>query len=347
MWDFPSGCEYSYNDHALCLRTILMNKLIQSLVVFFITIVLVVIGAEFYYRSVNQEVLGNTASLSYQKWAKSHVQLNSWGFRDQERSLKKPNSDVYRVLLIGPSNIYGQAISNLEERLSEQLQNRLNQASAKPIEVINMGTMTMDTIGTSAMILMKMAEAGLEYDSVIVYYTWNTIRHIPEIAEAYNQAKASHYQASNPIDTSLKQHSYFYDWVSNVSKDKGFLIDGKTYNQWHLSFYQNQQYFPQHIAVLRYLNAITLAQKTKLYFLITPISYNEKERNEYASLTKNLMTELDKYNISYIDSTHIYDGIPEAEIPVSKYDGHNKSKFYSVMADLTAPQILKDINATN
>lgn len=321
-----------------------MNDLKKNLGVFALTVLLIIIGAELYYRFVNPKVLGNTGSLSYQKWSNQNVKLNSWGFRDKERTIKKENPNIKRILVIGPSNIYGQGVTNLEERLSERLEKKLNENSTTKYEVLNLGTMTLDTIGTSVVLLNNVIQAGLEFDAVVIYYAWNAIKHIPEIGQAYIQHKMSHYQEAKPnvIDQTLSKGSYLYDWVKNVSKDKSFKIDGKTYTEWHLSFYQNDQYFQKHIEALQSINDMVSKQNAKLYLLITAISYSEKERQQYASVREKFLDALRSSNIAYADATQIYNGIPELDIPVSKYDGHNKSKYYGDMVNILAPVVLQD-----
>ncbi len=320
-----------------------MNDLKKNLGVFLLTVLLIVIGAELYYRFVNPKVLGNTGSLSYTKWSLNNVKLNSWGFRDKERTIKKENPAIKRVLVIGPSNIYGQGVTNLEERLTERLERKLNASNSGQYEVINFGTMTLDPVGTSVVLLNNTIQAGLEFDYVVVYYAWNAIKHIPEIGQAYMKYKMSHYNEAkpNPLDQALSKSSYLYDWVKNVSKDKTFLIDGKTYTEWHLDYYNNDDYFRKHIEALKSINDMVSKHNAKLYLLIVPISYNEKEREKYAPIRNKLLSALQEANISYADATQIYNGIPEMEIPVSKYDGHNKSKYYENMVDILVPLIEK------
>jgi hypothetical protein len=278
------------------------------------------------------------------KWSQNNVQLNSWGFRDKERTIKKANPDIKRVLVIGPSNIYGQGVTNLEERLTERLEKKLNESSATKYEVINFGTMTLDCIGTSVVLINNAVQAGLDFDTVVVYYAWNAIKHIPEIGQAYIQQKMAHYQEAKPsaIDKALAKSSYLYDWVKNVSKDKGFKIDGKTYTEWHLDFYQDDNYFQKHIEALQSLNDMARQHNAKLYLLVTAISYSEKERQQYSKVQNKFLTALQAAAIPYVDVTQIYNGIPELEIPVSKYDGHNKSKYYGAMVDILAPLITQD-----
>jgi hypothetical protein len=326
-----------------------MNELKKNLGVFALTILLMVIGAELYYRFANPAVLGNTGSLSYVKWSQNNVKLNSWGFRDKERDLKRASPDIKRILVIGPSNIYGQGVTNLEERLTERLEKKLNESSTTKYEVINFGTMTLDCIGSSVVLINNAVQAGMDFDAVVIYYAWNAIKHIPEIGQAYIQHKMSHYQEAKPnaIDQALSKGSYLYDWVKNVSKDKSFKIDGKTYTEWHMDFYKNDNYFQKHVEALQSINNMVSQHNAKLYLLITAISYSEKEREQYSAVKDKLLATLKSSGISYADASQIYNGIPELEIPVSKYDGHNKSKYYGDMVNILAPLISSDFIQDN
>lgn len=314
--------------------------LIKNLLVFLVTAVLIFVGAEIYYRFLNPEVLGNTGSLSYTRWAKNNIKINSWGFRDIERSAKKSDPSIHRVLVIGPSNIFGQGISNLEERLSERLEKALNaNGSGTRFEVINCGTMTLDPISTGIQIINGFIKAGIEFDSVVFYYSWNNIKHIGDIAQRYMEHKQKHASANqaNSIAKMLAQNSYAYDWLSNVANDKGFLIEGKTYNDWHIGFYYQDAYYQEHLRVLQSIDQFLKQNGKSFYLLVTPVSYKEEERTKYQDLVVKFLNSLKESGISYADATNIYKGIPEMEIPVSKYDGHNKSKFYGDMVNLLLP----------
>lgn len=318
-----------------------MKTIVKNLAVILLTCLVVFVGTEIYYRWINPEILGNTGSLSYMRWAKANFKVNSWGFRDKERTINKSNSDIHRILVLGPSNIVGQGVTNIEERLSERLEKKLNESNPK-YEVINCGDMTLDPVGSMARILSSMINNKVEFDTVVFYYSWNAIKHIPDIQARYYQIKKSNEtkKQNNPIAQYLSKHSYAYDWLSNVSQDKKLLIEGKTYNEWHLGFYQQESYFMEHIKVLNSIDKALKQNNKKLILLLTPVSYNPDERAKYLAVDKIFKQALDVNSISYVDATKIYDGIPEKDIPVSKYDGHNKPKYYQNMVELLAPEIL-------
>jgi len=312
-----------------------MKEILKSLCIFLLTIVLVAAGAELYYRFFNKEVLGNTGSLSYQRWGQQTIKVNSWGFRDQERQLKKADPSVYRILLIGPSHVFGQGVSNVEERLSERLQKILTEKyPGRKFEVINMGTMTLDNVSTAFQLVNMANQSGMEYDSVVLYYAWNAIKHIPEISQRYAEFKKSQYQRNNPADAWLAKNSYAYDWLSNVMKDKNHTLDGKSYHDWHMDFYKQPAFYDLHIRVLKAFDTLVSSKGAKMVLLITPNNPNENIRKQYQGLVDQFKSDLDINGIIYADATNIYNGIPEMEIPVSKYDGHNKPKFYGDMAEI-------------
>jgi len=318
-----------------------MKTIVKNLAVILLTCLVVFVGTEIYYRWINPEILGNTGSLSYMRWAKANFKVNSWGFRDKERTINKSNPNIHRILVLGPSNIVGQGVTNIEERLSERLEKKLNESNPK-YEVINCGDMTLDPVGSMARILSSMINNKVEFDTVVFYYSWNAIKHIPDIQARYYQIKKSNEtkKRNNPLAQYLSKHSYAYDWLSNVSQDKKLLIEGKTYKEWHLGFYQQESYFMEHIKVLNSIDKALKQNNKKMILLLTPVSYNPDERAKYLAVVEVFKKAMDVNSISYVDASKIYDGIPEKDIPVSKYDGHNKPKYYQNMVELLAPEIL-------
>lgn len=305
------------------------------------TVLIFAFGAEIYYRYLNPEILGNTGSLSYKKWSKDHVKLNSWGFRDVERSARRLAGVDHRILMFGPSNVYGQGVTDLEQRITERLEKKLNENGSTAYEVINCGLMTLDTLGTAMSLTRQYYSRGMDFDSVVVYLPWNSIKFLEDILNEYKERKNAHYEVKkeNKIENFFKKNSYAYNWLSNVSKDKSYTPDEKSYVQWHLDHYKDKTKFYKYLSAIKGYNDALAKVGKKLFLLVVPISYNEEEREEYAEVEKIFFNSLSRMGIAYADVTDIFDGIPEAEIPVSKYDGHNKPKYYKNMVEILAPVI--------
>lgn len=318
-----------------------MKAIFKNLLVFVISFLVIAVFVEIYYRFLNPAVLGNTGSLSYTRWAKENIKMNSWGFRDKERTIKKANPNIFRVVVIGPSNVFGQAAKE-EERITEQLEAMLNQANlGRSFEVINMGTMTLDNVGTANEITNSLINGRVEFDAVVLYYAWNSIKNVPEILQKYISLKNSHYEPSGPsaVEEFLRKNSYAYDWLSTLSKDKTHTLEGKTYDDWHFDFYKQPQYESYHVQSLVGLNQKINNYGAKFYILAVPSSYNEENRKRYDPVVKKVLSDFLNSGLIVADATNIYNGIPEQEIPVSKFDGHNKSKFYTEMAKILIAKI--------
>jgi|GEM_PF-2023855 len=71
------------------------------------------------------------------RYDSTFIKVNSLGFRDRERFVKKPDS-VYRIIVLGGSNTYGFAVSN-EHAYPYIMEDKLNAQSPGRFEVWNAG----------------------------------------------------------------------------------------------------------------------------------------------------------------------------------------------------------------
>jgi lysophospholipase L1-like esterase len=113
------------------------SKLITNLLVLFTTITFLLITCEFGLRFFFRDITTTSDNSSYfaRKWKKNNLHLNSWGFREIEFPLAKPEG-LYRVAVIGDSFTYGQGIPE-EERFSNLLENYLSDKGY--YQVLNFG----------------------------------------------------------------------------------------------------------------------------------------------------------------------------------------------------------------
>jgi len=94
------------------------------------------------------------------------ISINSKGLRDVERSYEKPDG-TFRILMLGDSFVEGLQVGQ-DQTLPAQLETRLNQHSAVPVEVINAG---VSRYGTDNALLFLDGE-GLRYEPDLVIYTF-------------------------------------------------------------------------------------------------------------------------------------------------------------------------------
>jgi hypothetical protein len=117
-----------------------------------ITLVLVMVGAEYFVRFMFRDVTTTADNLSVfsKQWLKT-VRYNRWDFRERDFDLAK-RPGVYRIAVVGDSLTYGQGIPEAD-RFSNLLEKHLNHLNKGPYEVLNFGlpgAETRDELGVLA-----------------------------------------------------------------------------------------------------------------------------------------------------------------------------------------------------
>lgn len=121
------------------------DALLINLIILGITFIILLIVGEVTVRLVfrNITTTGDNTSYFAMRWNKRNVNLNSWGFREREFRLTKPD-DVYRLAVIGDSFTFGQGIAE-DDRFTNLLEKYLNKKN-KGYEVLNFGRPGAETI---------------------------------------------------------------------------------------------------------------------------------------------------------------------------------------------------------
>ncbi len=120
------------------------DTLLTNVCVFLTTIGVLVIVCEFTVRFVFRDISTTADNTSYfaRKWRNRHVRMNSFGFREREFDLVKPNG-TFRIVVIGDSFTFGQGIAE-NKRFTNLLGNYLNKYGN--YEVLNFGKAGTETI---------------------------------------------------------------------------------------------------------------------------------------------------------------------------------------------------------
>jgi hypothetical protein len=119
---------------------------LMGITVFGLSMLATLLAAEFVTRIVFHDIGTTADNTSYfaERWRQTHPSnLNHWGFREKEFSLKPP-SDTYRIAVVGDSFTYGQGIS-VKDRFSNILEQRLNGNGGR-YEVLNFGRPGTETV---------------------------------------------------------------------------------------------------------------------------------------------------------------------------------------------------------
>lgn len=98
------------------------------------------------------------------EFAKNTVTVNDFQNRDTQRTITKPD-DVYRIIVVGGSNVYGAALND-SETWPAQLEKALNEYGQRRFEVWNLGVSAY--VGRQMIAVAKAAVARYDPDLVII-----------------------------------------------------------------------------------------------------------------------------------------------------------------------------------
>jgi len=177
-----------------------------SLAFCFLSFVLIYSGFEAYFRYRFDE----SDSLGFlnvtQRWYGRHVVYNNFQYRDKDFTVQKKPGTV-RIGVIGDSNTFGYGIKNVNNRFSNILEDKLNNAGYK-VEVYNFGVPGLDT--WNEIIEYNKKDAIFKPDILIWQYFLNDV-------EATKSAGTIALQnAGNQISPLVKlisDHSVFFNYV--------------------------------------------------------------------------------------------------------------------------------------
>lgn len=110
-----------------------------------VTVAVLAVGAEVFLRFMYRDVTTTNDNLSYfsKHWLKT-VRYNRWGFRERDFDPNRPPR-TYRIAVIGDSLAFGQGIAE-DERFSNLIEKRLNQAGKGRYEVLNFALPGAETV---------------------------------------------------------------------------------------------------------------------------------------------------------------------------------------------------------
>ena len=130
-----------------CLGKKRASAVVVNLTLFVATTAFSLVISEFALRVIFRNITSTADNKSYfaQRWRQRSVSLNTWGFRERQFELIKPDH-IYRIAVIGDSFTFGQGIAE-KDRFTNLLEASLNQRTyGFRYEVLNFGKCGAETI---------------------------------------------------------------------------------------------------------------------------------------------------------------------------------------------------------
>ena len=237
------------------------QKLYLLAIFTFIILIFTFSAFEFYFRYVYDESDGLGFLKVNERWHKRHVVYNNYFFRDRDfNSIKRER--VVRIGVFGDSVAFGEGIKNVNNRFSNILEQKLQNAGFK-VEVYNLGSSGYDTEGE---IEQYQRVKQLNFDIIIWQYLLNDIQ---PLEKSTGTPIISQNSQTSKLVKFLSNRSYFLDfiyWRFSTRYQKTF----EQLKNADLAQYNNEPVFSQHQKQIADFVDSLKREKQKIIVVIFP-----------------------------------------------------------------------------
>lgn len=262
-----------------------------------------------------------------------NIKLSSYGFRDKEYSLEKPEN-TYRIMVLGDSFTLGWGVP-IEDVYSEVLEKILNEnIKGKKFEVINTALGNYNT----QMEFEMLKEKGIKFkpDMIIVGFYPND----PELTVKFNPSS---------ISTIIKRNSYayafFWDRITNI---KTKLKVGKKAGGY--TGYVHELYkigFEGRNIMENSLNGILDLSKRNnvgvVVVVVLPQFFGDLKNYEFKEVYPVVSDITSKKNIITIDMLPYFQSYEVKDVVISFEDAHPNKIGHSIIAKAIYEKIITKI----
>jgi len=269
---------------------------------------------------------------SSKAWGRRYERVNREGFRDVEHDLAaKPG--VRRLLLVGDSFTWGGGIKRTEDRLGEQLMNRL-QVTGQRWEVINAGkgdTHTLHHIGTVDRMLSYRPEV------VLLVYVFNDIDYIRPTYSRDSPLLASVFDRLRPFWICYN-NSYLFQEVFVRVRNIYYQLPGTALPD----PYQDPTVLSRHLDDLGSL--VRVASRTGALVRIVPfdnsIAGGLGGRLRYETFVRGAQER----GLPVWSLERVFDEYTIEDLVINDLDAHANETANRLVADEVAKRLLQELN---
>lgn len=266
---------------------------------------LIIIGEGFARaRAIFHSETQGFPTYSGELWYRKYVQLNSWGFRDKERTTETGN-EVRRILIVGDSFAFGVGVENPEGRFGEQLEERLRGALGR-WEVINASRADTHTLQHIEFLRLML---DFQPELAILIYTFNDIDYLARVTRG---------SALTGSDLSVGRVLFLNSYLIQelyVRARKTWLARG---NDVHSSPYDDEDLLKRHLTDLR--RFVSLANEHGAEVRIVPFSF-QSVQSQHTRYRRFVQLAMD-FDLPVCSLEGAFEGHSPEVLHVNKLDGH-------------------------
>jgi hypothetical protein len=263
---------------------------------------------------------------SSELWVRRYVKLNPEGFRDGPHAMAA-TPGTSRLLLVGDSVAFGWGIVRSEDRLGEQLAERLRAGTGRKWEVLNASwpdTNTLDHIG----FLERMMSYGP--DVVALLYVFNDINYLePVVDEARLMGRASAPSRFDPLWICY-QNFYAVQEVFVRARIAYYSMLGDDRSDPYL----NPALLARHFVDLARFQSI--ATRDGALFELIPINLESLRVPKLRERYRLFLRQARSTGLPTCSLDGAFDGFPFRDLTVNVVDNHPNERANRLAADAVA-----------
>lgn len=299
------------------LNYIKQNRMFQNITLLVSAFILFFLMGEIFLRlffssMINSEYGHGPGAANFMK----DINYNSWGYRDVEHTISKPN-DTFRVVIMGDSFTFGHGIKNPEDVYSRLLQEKLDRRYGYGnFEVINLAKGGYSTID-EVRILNDLA-LNLSPDVLVLGYYINDAEG-PGSRVGFEEIYAPTCLLPWKLGSMLYSRSYMYYFIESRIKD---LCTNPKVKDYHNHLYSDSNpFFKQHKILLGQFILTAGDNRIRVVVLNIP-ALQDFESYDFYFVNDYIENITASNNAAYIDLLPYFSVYDEDELRVSFMDGH-------------------------
>lgn len=310
--------------------------LLGNLLVFLFFASLAALAGEVYFRFCYDTTDAFTLTKTSQRWFKRHYHVNNLAVRDDHdyAATVQPPYDR-RISFIGDSFTAGHGIANIQDRFAERI-GRLH----PKWEIHVLARLGADT-GDELDYLRKLADAGYQFDQVVLVYCLNDIDDVvPEWTERYKKIN-QRLRRERPgflFEHSFLLNTLYYRWrILAFPEIRGYYQDDRA------------AYFgPPWQAQKKRLEAMRdLVRENGGHFLVVtfPFLHLLGPHYEFRDVHQRLDHFWQSIGVPQLDLLPVFAPYPPRRLTVNPHDAHPNEFASALAARAIAPFLEKQIRS--
>ncbi|GAB3167983.1 SGNH/GDSL hydrolase family protein [Telluribacter humicola] len=289
--------------------------ILANIVTFVVPLAVLLIFLEIVFMYVPQSHEGVLSKASRIWWAKYWNPINSQGYRDKEISSDTTKTNV---LVIGDSFAAGHGLENLDDRFSNQLEQKLG---PDKYTVYNLGVSGSDTRDEAA----RLMKYPVKPDVIVLQYFPNDVEKVGREKGLSLSGAEPYGDLKGPLSTIVKRF-YLPNFIYWQLPHTAF----STFEQFVKQAYTDTTVLNAHLQDLSQMLAYRDSTGADMYAVFVPFLFQLDKSAQY---TKPVEDFLRSKGVKVVTLTDGVKNIPAKERVVGKNDGHAGPPVNVLMAD--------------